>query len=162
MRRVASFTPMLWIGLLLTACSVEESVSPLAPAVRHAGTLSMDLRGTASVRIEAERPLGPLSVTVRVDGETLGLFAPGTELSGLGTEEPFPEASLTLYTAKLAAPPYPGGSCGAEPVSIALSLARRGETPRVAGALTVYCGEGQFAGTPKGMLRLSGELPRTP
>ena len=55
-----------------------------------------------------------------------------------------------------------GGRCGGEPVSLALSLARRGDARRVAGGLTAYCGADRFAGVPVRVLRLSGELPLPP
>jgi hypothetical protein len=89
-----------------------------------------------------------------------GLFAPATAIAGEGRLERFPEAGAIFYTAKLSAPPSPGGPCGDEPVSLALSLQRQGESPRVTGGLTAYCGAGRWYGVPKRVLRITGSLSR--
>lgn len=147
-------------GAAALGCSVEESLSPLQGAERFAGTLSVDIRGSAAVTLEASPKDGSVLATLALsEVDTFGVFEPAAPLSGEGTREVFPEAGLTLYTAKLGAPALASGPCGSRPVALALSLARRGEASRVAGAFTAYCGEGNYAGVPVAMLRLSGELP---
>ncbi len=142
----------------LTACSNDETVSPVETGTTLQGTLAMDIRGEANVALVAAAGSSDLTVTLSLKGDTLGLFDPETTWNAAGKVEIFPEADLTLYTAELAAPAWQGGGCGAEPVSVALSLARRGKAARVAGSLTVYCGANRYVGVPAGMLRLAGEL----
>jgi hypothetical protein len=84
----------------------------------------------------------------------------GEALSAPGRVEAFPEADATLYTARFGAPADPAGPCGDRPVSLALSLHRAGGNDHLGGALTAYCGEGAWHGTPARVLRLAGDIAR--
>lgn len=90
--------------------------------------------------------------------EGFGVAAPGEALTGPARIDAFPEADATFYTARLEAPAQPGGPCGDQPVSLALSLHHDGDATFVAGALTPYCGAATFFGVPPiEPLRLSGD-----
>jgi hypothetical protein len=67
-----------------------------------------------------------------------------------------------LYTARFDGAVVAGGMCGAAPVSLALSLARRGTNDRVGGSLAAYCGKSTFIGKPIRILRIEGSLPKQP
>ena len=100
-----------------------------------------------------------LSAKVRLS-KGFGVAPQDAELLGKGRVESFPEADLVLYTAKLSLEPTAGGPCGSEPVSLALSLYRRGNAERVGGALTPYCGRDVWHGVPaRAPLRITGKLP---
>jgi len=88
-----------------------------------------------------------------------GVAPAESALSGSGRIESITEAGATLYTARLSAPAQPAGPCGAQPVSLALSLHRQGANATVHGGLTAYCGAEQWHGVPPRVLRLAGELP---
>jgi hypothetical protein len=144
----------------LAGCGDDPVVSPpTGPSGIYAGTLAVDIRGKAVVRIE---PRGGerIQVTLRFeDVNTLGLFDPATMVDIEGRREVFPETGAELFTAKIMLPAHPSGPCGGEPVAAALSLHRARGNVRFAGALTAYCGD-RFFGVPAGMLRLTGDLGR--
>jgi hypothetical protein len=148
---------IILLGLALVASSGCAEGEP-ATSNLLAGTLSVDIRGTATISIERQ-PGGTAKITLSVD-ETgaAGLFDAATPLSLAGRIEAFPENESELYTAKTSLAASPAGACGSEPVSLALSLHKRGKNARVGGALTAYCGKDRFHGVPARLLRLSGEL----
>jgi hypothetical protein len=142
---------------LAPACAGDETAPVSVASQELAGTLAVDVRGAADVVISrGEASATRVRVTLR-DLDAGGLFAPPIELSGDGRVEPFPEGGLDLHTAKLSVPASGAGPCGAEGVSLALSLRRAPEHPHVGGALTAYCGD-RFYGVPARVFRLSGEL----
>jgi hypothetical protein len=144
---------------LAGACSIDEPISPAPKVVIYEGNLEVDIRGHAPVTITIPVTGEPV-VQLSVDSvNAAGLLAPGTVLSGTARVEPFPETESELYTAKFSQPAQSSGPCGDQPVSLALSLHRRGTAARVGGALTAYCGSDRFHGVPVRMLRLSGDLP---
>jgi hypothetical protein len=154
----SAYSMMLLLGLLAAGCMGEETVNPTPAGVAYSGTLAVDIKGTAKVDI-ALRSGNAIDVSLEVQAkEAEGLVEPSKRLQATGTLEPFPENGSELYTAKFSSAASPGGPCGAEPVSLALSLHRRGKNNRVGGSLTAYCGEGKFHGVPVRLLRLTGEL----
>jgi hypothetical protein len=142
------------IAGLALACGCTDD--PIVTQNPLRGELAVDIRDSAEVEIRGEGPL--LEATVKLS-KGYGLAPEGAALTGKGREEVFPEASMTLYTARFDAPPAAGGPCGSAPVSLALSLHRR-QGSRAAGSLTAYCGAGVFHGEPARVLRLSGDLKR--
>lgn len=141
---------------VLPACGDGEE-SAKVTARRSVGSLDLDIRDVASVELSALDDA--LSAKVRLS-KGFGVAPQDAELVGKGRVESFPEADLVLYTAKLSVEPTAGGPCGSEPVSLALSLYRRGNAERVGGALTPYCGRDVWHGVPaRAPLRITGKLP---
>jgi len=120
------------------------------------GRLDLDIRWSADVAIQVAGKDLTASVTLTDARE---VAAAGVALEGTGNVHAFPEADAVLYTARLASPPVDGGRCGSQPVSLALTLFRRGGNGHVAGGIAVYCGADTYAGNPARMLRLAGVLP---
>lgn len=118
--------------------------------------LELDVRWTADVRLSLQGSHVDASLTL---SEPREVASPGVALLGAGDVHLYPEAGGTLYSAKFSAPAYPAGRCGSDPESLVLTLFRRGNNPRVAGGVAVYCGADKNSGTPARMLRLSGNLP---
>src|SRR5205823_795735 len=105
------------LPLLLAASAACSS-----PAVTsYRGTLAIDIRDQLAVTV-APRGDGAADVALTFQGAGLGLFDAAAPLVAAGRVEPFPEAGLVLYTGRFRAAPAPGGPCGAQPVSLALSL----------------------------------------
>lgn len=134
---------------------VDEKLAPVDTTLR--GTLTLELRHSATIEIVEPNDGSATRVTLTLD-ESFGVAPAGTELSGRGTVERFPEGDGALYTAKLSGPAQPAGPCGDQPVSLALSLHRQGENSIVHGGLSAYCGEDRWHGSPPRVLRMSGEL----
>lgn len=144
---------------LLCACGNDETVTPVPQAKTYEGTLDVDIRGHAAVTITVP-PSGAPEIQLTVDSvNAAGLVDASTALKASGRVDAFPENDSVLYTAKFSQPALSGGPCGDQPVSLALSLHRRGTVTRVGGSLTAYCGKEHFFGVPAKILRLSGDLP---
>jgi hypothetical protein len=142
---------------ILPACA-DEIVNPAPGDGIYEGTLAVEIRGSATISI-ATRAGGAVDITLKPDEiGASGILDPAVSLAMSGRVEAFPETGSELYTAKASLPSPAGGPCGSDPMSLALSLHRRGNNSRVGGALTVYCGEGRFYGVPARVLRLSGEI----
>jgi hypothetical protein len=146
------------LALFACGCAGEEALTPLEGPLR--GQLAVDIRDQADVEIRGEGPALDVDVTVKLS-KGFGLVKDGAALMAPGRVEAFPEAGMTLYTARFEAPAIEGGSgpCGAQPVSLALSLHMR-EGTRASGSLAAYCGAGTYSGEPARILRLSGDLKR--
>jgi hypothetical protein len=143
------------LALAVAACD-GESTSSTPPPKPLEGELSLELRDTATVTLERT---GGDAIAVRLTASAgYDLLPAGEVLAGAGFAEALAEASATLYTAKLAAPPQAGGPCAGEPVSLALSLHRPGDSATVVGGISAYCGADVWYGVPVRVLRLSGEL----
>jgi hypothetical protein len=142
------------IAGLALACGCTDDAIPNSGPLK--GDLSVDIRDQAEVEIRGQGPA--LEATVKLS-KGFGLAPDGAALTGKGREEAFPEAAMTLYTARFDAPPSDGGPCGGSPVSLALSLHMR-KGSRASGSLTAYCGAGVFHGEPARVLRLAGDLKR--
>jgi hypothetical protein len=142
-------------ALALTGCYADDPPPAPLPKRVTSGDLSVDIRETAHLKLTTQGT--DLKATVTL---TKGFgVAPVSEIDGAGSVEAFPEAEMTLYTARFDAPADPSGPCGAQPVSLALSLHRRGKDAHVGGSLAAYCGQGVWHGVPVRMLRLAGDLP---
>lgn len=141
------------LGLSLAACWTDDPVPRPPPPVTLTGDLDVDIRDSAHVELVTTGTDLAASLTL-----TKSFGIAGGALAGAGHVEAFPEAGATLYTARIDAPADPTGPCGAQPISLALSLRRRGNDAHVGGALTAYCGKGVWHGTPARLLRLSGDL----
>ena len=143
------------LAFAVVGCAQDDgSKSP-----QYAGTLDVDVTHAADVVVDA-RAAGAASVKVTFKDSGFGLADPGATLSAEGRIENFPEAGLSLVTARFALPARADGPCGAQPVSLALSLSRRGESRRVGGGMMAYCGSDVTYGTPARVLRMTGDLPR--
>lgn len=134
---------------------VDETLAPVDATLR--GTLTLELRDSATIEIRLPPNDAPTTTTLTL-AKGFGVAPAGVALTGAGTVERFPEASGTLYTAKLAADPQPAGPCGSEPISLALSLHRQGDNAVVHGGLSAYCGAERWQGRPRRVLRLTGAL----
>jgi hypothetical protein len=147
---------LIALAALTYGCSTEEAPIPATGPLK--GQLSVDIRELADVEVRGSGPA--IDVTIKLS-KGFGVAPEGTSLTGAGRVEAFSEAGMTLYTARFDAPAVPGGAgrCGAEAVSLALSLHQR-EGARVSGSLAAYCGAGVFSGTPARILRLAGDLAR--
>ena len=154
-RRPPTSVALLVSTLAVAACA-DDGASTAPPAQPLKGELSLELRDIATVTIERK---GGDAIAVSVTASAgYDLLPAGEELLGNGYAEAFAEASATLYTAQLEAAAQAGGLCAGEPVSLALSLHRPGESDTVVGGISVYCGAGVWHGIPARVLRLSGEL----
>ncbi len=134
------------------ACSSDEKSAAREHLVFD---LSLEIRYRATVDVERE---GPNLEVAFVPEAGFDLLEVGHRYDGIGRIEEFPEAHARLYTAGLDAPAIPSGPCGARPISLALSLSRRGDDPALAGSLAAYCGQGVYTGTPVRIFRLAGKL----
>lgn len=146
----------------LAACGKDED-TPTAPYAY--GTLAVDVRQSVEVKLShpvvagAGGALDGIDVELKFAPGDFGLFDAATPLTARGRVEAFEEAAMTMITARFSLPARASSPCGAQPISASLALTRRAGHARVAGGLTFYCGAGTFAGVPKKVLRLSGELP---
>jgi hypothetical protein len=165
MRRAAL---LVFATLFAAACSESSSAhhaspepsalpTPPAPPSAMTGTLDLDVAFTANVELSVQGTALDARVTLS-DGR--GVAASGSELTGYGTVESFPEADGVLYTARFDEPAVLSGPCGKRPVSLALALYRAHGATNVAGSLTPYCGADTWYGIPaRTPLRLIGDLP---
>jgi hypothetical protein len=135
----------------------DQAGTEVRPPASH-GTLAVEIIDTADVTLQPTVD-GALDVTLVFQSD-YGLFDPSSPLVGRVRLDAYPEVDRVAYTARLSAPAYPQGACGAAPLSLALSLTRRAANAHVGGGLAVYCGDGVFAGEPQRILRLAGDLPR--
>jgi hypothetical protein len=143
-------------AVTLAGCFSDDPLpAATKPLVLH-GALAIDIRETASLAITLTGGDAEVAVTLT---KGYGVAPIGEPLQGQGHVEAFPEASMGLLTARFDAPADASGPCGAAPVSLALSLHRRGKDAHVGGSLTAYCGKGVWHGVPARLLRLSGDLP---
>jgi len=156
-RRAVAVAALAALSVLpvLSGCGNEEGPAPVSGPLQ--GELSVDIRESASVTLTENGPA--IEVALKLS-KGYGVATAGAEIKGSGRAEPLPEAGVTLYTARVDGAPEPSGPCGAEPISLALSLHRRGDAPRVSGALTAYCGKDVWHGKPARLLRLAGDLKR--
>lgn len=161
----SSWTALLVLALPLVtgACHDGTAGARQTTQAALAGTLSVELRDHVRIELSARDDAdhqGAFDATLHFDAGAYGLWDGPLDLSGVVRVEPFPEAEATLYVAELSAPAKADGPCGARPISLALSLLRRGEEARISGALTAYCGADTWTGKPARLLRLSGALAK--
>lgn len=149
---------LLCAALLGALCGCTENQGTQPPLGPLQGTLAVDIRDQAAVEITGNDPQ-KLMISVTLT-KGFGVAPEGQKLQAEGRAELFPEARMTLYTARFAANTVSDGRCGGEPISLALSLHQR-ETARVSGSLSAYCGAGVYTGEPTKILRLSGEMRRS-
>jgi len=154
MRRPTLLTAMA--ALTLAGCFTDDPLPAVARPQVLRGELACDIRETAKVVVTLSGPDAEVAVTLT---KGYGVAPVGSTLVAEGHVEAFPEAGMELFTTRFDAPADAGGPCGAQPVSLALSLHRRGKDAHVGGSLTAYCGKGVWHGVPARLLRLSGDLP---
>jgi hypothetical protein len=133
----------------------SQTPTPTLPPTEMAGRLDLDIRWSADVVIRVTARDLTAKVTL---SDAREVVVAGVALEGMGAVHDFPEADAVLYTARLASPPVADGRCGSEPVSLSLTLLRRGRNDHVAGGIAVYCGADAYSGIPARMLRLAGTL----
>lgn len=139
-------------ALAMVACAEDDQV--IAPPGPLEGTLALEIRDQAQVKIEGMGDRPTISIQI---SKGFGVAPEGLMLTAQGFIEEFPEAKMKLYTARFDPQPVDNSRCGAEPVALALSLHQK-EGARVSGSLAVYCGTAIDGGEPIRILRLSGEL----
>lgn len=150
-------------ALLATSGCGKDDDTPAAPYA--IGTLAVDIRQSVDVKLShpsatsASGALDGVDVELKFAAGDWPLFDASQTLSARGRVEAFEEAAMTMITARFSLPARSGSPCGDQPISASLALTRRGKNARVGGGLTFYCGQGVWAGVPKKILRLSGDLP---
>jgi hypothetical protein len=140
-------TSRLSIGVALCLGLFGCSTSNDEPAPDETLRLSLDAEIRDHADVTISRRAESTTVTLKLS-QGWGVLPASTLLRGKGRAESFPEAAVTLYTARFALDPVTDGPCGTEPVSLALALHRRGTAERVSGSLTPYCGKDKWAGVP--------------
>ena len=139
------------LGAFSFGCKDTESASPSGWKL----SMDLDIRSQAVVEMQPgsrkDRPI----MSVQLPSEA-GVIDTASPLRAEGRLDSYPEAHLTVYTAKFAAKGRHGGPCGEGDVSVALSLANRKDNPYMAGSLTAYCGTRKWYGVPVRVWRLSG------
>ena len=157
----------LCAGLLATATGcgksshgVDDGVHPAATLQGWAGQLDVDVRAQADVSISAPSVDGVVDIVIQLPLKDAAGLVPDGKLATRGVIERFPETQSVLTTAKIALPAVADGPCAAQPISLALTLHRRGDDARFAGGLMAYCGANHFYGVPAKMLRLTGTLEK--
>ncbi len=150
-------TSFALLALLAVACSSNEEESKKPVAVVLNGTLDVDIRDSAEVKLTTRGDALSVSLTLSNDW---GVLPKSEPIEGKGRVEHFPEADVTLYTALIDVSPQSGGPCGGDPITLALALERSGTGGYVVGSLTPYCGNGTDSGNyARNPLRLAGQLP---
>jgi hypothetical protein len=140
------------IALSSLGCAVDETVAPAGTSA----VLELELRDQATISI-LPAPDARAATFIVAPSASHGVLP--SRMQAQGSIEPIPEAQATLYMARFVGEPIANGPCGDEPIAIALSLHRPGESDTVAGGLSAYCGE-HWHGRPVRVLRLFGMLPR--
>ncbi|MBI3785748.1 MAG: hypothetical protein HY270_20335 [Deltaproteobacteria bacterium] len=138
-----------------TVTSTPTPTATRLPGVEMAGRLDLDIRWSADVEI---RVVGKNLTAMLTLNDAREVAVAGVALEGMGNVHDFPEVDAVLYTARFTSPPVADGRCGAQPVSLSLTLLRRGTNDHVAGGVAVYCGANTNSGTAARMLRLAGSL----
>ncbi len=163
-RRPLVFSAFALAAITSLACgpsATDTDSHPTEKAPSYTGKLDLEIRGAADITLTATTKTETKITILATGAAAPHLLDDGTKLEGSGRIEPFPEAGLELYVAKLTLPADAEGPCGTDPRAVALSLSRRGTSPRFAGALTIYCGT-SHSGIPARVFRLSGTLNLTP
>lgn len=163
-RRPLVFSAFALAAVTSLACTpgpTDTDSLPVPTAPSYAGRLDLEIRGAAEITLTATSKTEMKASLVVTGAAAPHLLDDDTNLQGFGRFEPLPEAGLELYVAKLTLPADAEGPCGTDPRAVALSLSRRGTSPRFAGALTIYCGT-SHSGIPARAFRLSGTLNLTP
>jgi hypothetical protein len=159
---VAMSRARLLLALPVIAFACADSTSSNPARVHYAGTLDVDIRGSVDVVLAQS---GDQAIDVTLSGwkDGYGLFDPGAPLTATGRIDRFPESpGWEVYSARFATrEPVLTGPCGAQSVSLVVSLARRDGNARVAGSVTAYCGADQYAGIPARVFRVTGLAGRT-
>ena len=145
---------------LLAACSHDDGSNGAQDTGTNviAGTLAVDIRQTVDVSL-TPRGDGALDGALSFGDGDFQYFDAHTAFRGVVSVSTFPEAQTSMYAAIFAAPARTSSPCADQPLTLALSLVRRGTNARVGGGLTIYCGDGKTSGVPARILRLTGDLP---
>ncbi|HEY1694008.1 MAG TPA: hypothetical protein VGG39_17695 [Polyangiaceae bacterium] len=142
---------------LLAVAACDESGTQVV--TRYRGTLTSEVIDTADVTLLLAADGKTVTVSLQFSNG-YGFFDPSSPVAMTGRLDAYPESDLVAYAATLTIPPFGGGPCGdTTPVSLALSLVRRGGDAHVGGGLAAYCGAATYAGNPQRILRLQGDLP---
>lgn len=147
--------------LALGGCYVNDPLPP-GPKAPQKSVLTGDLDTDIREKTHVELTITGTDVEASIALTASYGVAPTTAITGAGHVDSFREADVVMYTARFDAPADPSGPCGAEPVSLAFAVRRRGKDAHVGGALTAYCGKDVWHGVPARVLRLAGDLPLNP
>jgi hypothetical protein len=151
--RHAWLAPLL---LLLLGCDLSSEVIVTSRTLQ--AELDLEIRDRVAITIEPSEQGDTMHVSL-TPSAGYDLLAPGTALAADGKISLLPEATGTLYSAKLSSDGQLNGPCGSEPVSAALALHREGGNAYVVGGLSIYCGADRWYGNPVRILRIAGNLP---
>jgi hypothetical protein len=146
---------------LLVACSKDDGGSNGQDAKSNvvAGTLAVDIRQTVDVALTPKGDGVNFDGTLTFGDGDFQYFDAQTVFHIAVAQSNFPEAQTSMYAATFSAPARASNPCADQPLSLALSLVRRGSNARVGGGVTIYCGEGETSGIPARVFRLTGDLP---
>ena len=115
--------------------------------------LDIECHGTLILELNGADIAATLTMTDPTDH-----LAADIPMQGTGRLYEFPESGSRLYTALIQGPSVPGGPCGDDIISLALSLSSKHENTYLVGALTAYCGEETYVGRPSRVVRIAGEM----
>lgn len=146
-----------WVVILCALCVACDSGNEEPTSSTLHAELDLEIRDDLTVDLEIHDDVIDAEI-VLTNG--FGIAPSKKKLSGKGHVERFPEAGMTLYTARFTLAPIEGGPCGDDYVSLALALHQRGKEPRLSGSLTGYCGAYQYSGIPaRNPLRVATPAP---
>ena len=125
--------------------AADDSTGDETPEVVLSEQLTLELLTTADVEIVRTGETLTATLTLR---RGYGVAPDEQALTGPARIDAYPEVGATLYTARLSSEPVAGGRCGAQPVSLALSLHTREGSDIIGGGVTAYCGADTWYGVP--------------
>lgn len=140
---------------LLPACGSNEVEGDKPLVERYTMCFDLDIEDHGTLFLEIDGKAIEATLTVE---EGNNLIAGNTPLEGPGKRYTFPEVRNLLYTARFQGAPVPGGPCGDDPVSLAMSLSAKDLNAHFVGGLTAYCGEETYRGKPARIMRIAGDL----
>jgi hypothetical protein len=145
----------LALGVLVAGVACSESGT--VALTSYTGTLTSEIIDTAQVTLLLSPDGTTFNATLKMSNG-YGFFDESAPLQMQGRADPYPEAGLIAYSATLTMPAVSAGPCGNAPVSLTLSLVRRGGNAHVGGGLAAYCGSATYSGAPQRIMRLAGDL----
>jgi hypothetical protein len=149
-------TSAIAAGILVAGAACSQSGTEVRTA--YSGTLTSEVIDTADVTLLVTADGASFDATLAMSSG-YGFLDDASILAMSGRIDAYPESDLIVYAATKTVPAHAGGPCGDSPVSLALSLVRRGGNVHAGGGLAAYCGSATYAGAPQRIMRLQGDLP---
>jgi hypothetical protein len=131
----------------------DDDASP-EYVTKYEFNLALEVQFAATLKM-ALYPDGHLNVAL-IPQQGFDVLSAGAALLGSGETRLFPEANARMIALLLNGPSVPGGKCGDQPISYAVSLTATLANPYMVGALTAYCGANTYTGEPARVMRLAG------